>query len=196
MATTTEIANFALSHLGETRITDIAQGVESARVCNLWFDTARRAALRSANWTCASKRASLAPLADAPTYGFELQYLLPGDFLRMIRVRRAIDGREFVVEGDKLLTNIEAPLEFKYVFNETDTSKFSPDLIVVFSYWLAHFVSGKLAPAQVEKFRQYAIQAAAAAKDVDTSGSSAIPLAPGSWARGQVGGRDPSTWGA
>ncbi|MGL5097666.1 MAG: hypothetical protein ACRDD1_18925 [Planctomycetia bacterium] len=196
MATTTEIANFALTHLGETRILSLDQENEAARVCKLWFGVARKAALRSANWTCASKRVALAPLVDAPAYGFELQYELPGDFIRLVRVRRAADGREFVIEGQRLLTNIVAPLEFKYVFDEEDTSKFSPDLVIVLSYWLAHFISGKLAPAQVEKFRLYAVQAATAAKDVDTSGSSAIPLAPGSWARGQVGGRDPSTWGA
>lgn len=186
----------ALSHLGESRLVDIdTDDSEEAEVMRLWYTTARRRALRAANWSCAQKRASLAASATPPAWGFSNSFPLPGDYIRLSTVQNAGEGTEFHVEDGSILTDLEAPLNIKYVYNLEDTSRFDDDLVAAFSLWLAYFASGRLAPSRSELLRQHAEGAKVEAKITDGSSNSPSPLSGGSWLTAQDQSRDPSKWG-
>ena len=196
MATAVDIANFALGHLAETSITSLTQPVERARVMNRWLDQARRRALREANWTCASKLASIAEDATAPVYGYTHRYLKPADFIRLIAVKDSGSGVNFDIEGRYILTNKTSPIYIKYVHDLEDVSQFDPDLVDVMALILAFYASPKLTHNRTKRkdLEEEAIRVAAAAKNVDSSGNSPIGLQAGSWLAAREGGRDPSKW--
>ncbi len=106
MASTVAICNRALALVGEEPIVSLTDDTEPARRCNLLYADTRDAVLRAHPWNAATARADLAPLAEAPAFGFAAQYQLPFDCLRVLGMadRRA----RFRVEGRRLLTDAGA----------------------------------------------------------------------------------------
>lgn len=147
MATKTEIANFALSYVGDQPITAFSDANDRARLVTLFYDSARRRALRLHPWNCIAKRASLGLDADPPLWGFSNRYKLPSDFERLSQIRNAGLGTDTGLTSDRggdyeiaagfLETNLNAPLDIKYIPNETDTSLYDSLLVKVVSYSLA-----------------------------------------------------------
>ena len=195
MATPVDIANMALSHLGETTIVALDDSTESARVMTLWFDHARRRALRANNWSCAIKRASLSAEVDAPVFGYANSFPVPADFIRLTSIENAGLEAGFQIESRKILTNLSAPLNIKYVYDLEDTSAYDDDLVACFALWLAYFASGKIAPSRTELLRQYTVDAKNQAATADGSSNSPQPLQGGSWLAAQAFTRDPTKWG-
>lgn len=131
MASVIQVANRALTKLGSARITSLDDDVKAARAIKSCFEDLRDDELRAHRWSFALKRTSLAALADAPAFGFKRQYALPADFLRIDMVndeypatlmdnyigREAVD---WVLEGSRILTDIDAPLPLRYIGQVTD----------------------------------------------------------------------------
>ena len=103
MATLVSISNMALTHLGHNTINSMDQGVEAARKCKLLIQPAIDAVLRAYNWNCATKRAALTRSGTDPSFGYDYQFALPLDCLRVIRMEEA--SYDFKIEGRLLLTN-------------------------------------------------------------------------------------------
>lgn len=185
MATPTEIANFALGHVGQGRITSMDLDNEPARVCKLWYNTARRETLAMANWTCASKRIEIPADAETPAYGFANQYLKPADFVRLVKINGVGRGIEWTIEGRYILCDLAAPLQVKYVFDLEDTSQYDDYLVQTMALTLASYISPKLdqSRTRTSDLLERAEAKAKAAKNVDTSGNSPQELEPGSWQR-------------
>ncbi len=197
MATKTDIANFALGHVGDASIADVdAPTDEAGRVVNLWFKTARRRVLRLANWNCASKRVEIVSDATAPIYGYNNRYLLPGDYVRLVKVKNSGPGAEHSIESSYILTNLDSPIGIKYVFDELDVSRYDEDLVQALAFMLAYYISPKLAQSNTkrENLRNEAYAEANEARDVDTSGQAPQDIAGGSWIRARVQQRDPTKW--
>lgn len=128
MPSQNSIANHALDLLGEASIGDISDTTERAeRLLAAWDDT-RDAALRRHWWKFAIERASLAADASAPTWGFARQYQIEGDVVRVIQVDQYFnladtsdfvseDTSPFRIEGDKILTDLTAPLKVRWIVN-------------------------------------------------------------------------------
>lgn len=76
-------------------------------------------------------RQLLSEISPAPLFGWAHQFGLPPDFLRLVELNNwcATDGvgptEPFVIEGDSLLTD-ECNAHVRYVFRQTDTSRFDP----------------------------------------------------------------------
>ncbi|MEN9417116.1 MAG: hypothetical protein RI988_736 [Pseudomonadota bacterium] len=126
MSSVIQVANRALTKLGSARITSIDDDVKAAREVKSCFDDLRDDELRAYRWSFAMKRESLPALSAAPAFGYQLQYQLPADFLRIDMVDDRFPyadldnyvGREnldWVVEQGKILTDIAAPLKVRYV---------------------------------------------------------------------------------
>lgn len=111
MASSISICSNALIMLGDKPIASFTEGSRAAQVAANLYTDAKRDFLRGHPWNAAIKRATLAPLADAPEHGFANQFQLPADFLRMLEV---VDGQEFKVEGRRVLVNATV-LRIKYV---------------------------------------------------------------------------------
>lgn len=146
MATQTEIANFALSYVGDEPITSFSDANKRARLVTLFFDQARRRALRLHPWNSVSDRASLASDATAPLWGFALRYKLPSDFQRLIDIERSdigitLEGSDrgarYEIENGFIHTDLSSPINIKYVVNESDVTKFDSLLTTVVAYSLA-----------------------------------------------------------
>lgn len=137
MASVIQVANRALTKLGSARITSLSDDVKAARAVSSCFDDLRDAELRAHRWQFAMKRASLAALAEAPAYGWDLQYQVPADFLKLDMVNDQFPSTvlenyigeelvDYVLEGNKILTNIDAPLKLRYIAQVTDPNQWDP----------------------------------------------------------------------
>lgn len=106
----TDLANLALGLLDEDPIMDIEQDEPKARVLSIHVNNSIDNVLSMHHWNAARKRAALTPSSDAPVFGWDYQYTLPSDCIRVFRVVETTDGREVgewsVEAGRKILANI------------------------------------------------------------------------------------------
>lgn len=149
MASQTAIANRALTKLGAARILSLTDDVESARVINSMWDIVREAELRSKNWNFSITRTSLAALLSAPSWGYDHAYQLPSDCLKVIQVGEYFPGvsltdfrssneAEYQIEGQNILSNLDAPLKIRYVADITDTGLWDSLFVEAFASRLAY----------------------------------------------------------
>src|SRR5688572_11149621 len=88
MASETEIANLALSHLGVGK--EIAnletERSQEAVACRRFYDTARDATLRDFSWPFATKIAVLGLIEADPNDEWDYSYRYPSDCLQLRRI--------------------------------------------------------------------------------------------------------------
>lgn len=113
-----DIANIALTMLGEEEITSLEDDLQRARVMRINYIPARDATLEAHEWSFAIKRFIPAKLDEAPVYGAAYAFSIPSDILRVIAVEennvagtpwtRSINSAEqldWVFEDEKILCN-------------------------------------------------------------------------------------------
>jgi len=108
------VINAALSKLGEQAILAVTDPSPPGRLANRTYADIRDALLREFPWNFATKRASLAAETTAPKWGFVRSFVLPSDLLRLVSVNNT-DDQEWRNESGRVVTDIEAPLQIKYV---------------------------------------------------------------------------------
>ncbi len=130
--TKVEICNHALLKIGADTIAslDINQNdqeavVQSAKLCNIFFNQALEEVLRTYKWNSALKRAKLTRLTETPAFKFEYKFQLPNDCVRVVNVydkKEAYDDRtQWVVEGRTILCDYE-DVYLCYVHKPADVS--------------------------------------------------------------------------
>lgn len=109
MTTNTDLANHALSMLGEMPIASIDDTTSKpARLCKQFADAAIAEVLSLGRWNRATLRATLAQVLPAPTTGFAFYYQLPSDCLRVLEINGEEWGTSdefFELEGSKLASD-------------------------------------------------------------------------------------------
>ncbi len=111
-----ELYNLSLGHIGEYAIEDTAASrlLKQYTLCDRYYDQARDLALKSHPWNEAKKRVIIAQDDDNPIFGYDRQYTLPSDSLRVLSVNDSIgadlrnksDGvKAWEVENQKMLSN-------------------------------------------------------------------------------------------
>lgn len=122
MASEVGICNRALQKLGAKRITSLSEDSRNARACNAAYEEARDSELRKHPWNFAITRVSLAADTATPDWGRANQFTLPADCLRIHDPypEDNYNGRDWVVEGRKILTDESAPLYLRYIAQITD----------------------------------------------------------------------------
>lgn len=156
-----DIVNRALSKLGTDTIRSLDDNSTASRLALNTYDIVRRAELSDMVWNFAIVRTSITYEVDGagdpivPAWNYGLTYQLPTGCLRVIQVSgifngvdlaeyRNSDDREYVIEGDKLITDMTGndlssnvqpvggviptpvPLPILYVSDVTDTTLFHP----------------------------------------------------------------------
>ena len=129
----TSIVNMSLARIGATRINDFdtpdAGSSVNARHCKTHYEQTRDALLRSFEWSFATKRVALSVETATPAYGYDYQFALPADYLRMISSDILDDNDDtkdiFKLENGKFLTD-ESAVYIKYIYKVTDPAKFDP----------------------------------------------------------------------
>ena len=114
MSSDVDVINGALSKLGEQPILAKTDPSPPGRLANRTYNDIRDALLREFPWNFATKRGSLAAEVGAPVWGFARSFVLPSDLLRLISINNTSD-QEWRNEGGKIVTDMTAPLEIKYV---------------------------------------------------------------------------------
>ena len=73
-----------LSRISQKAITSItAPKSNNEIVCAKWYDTSRRTALTLAEWNFAKGQSLLVENTLAPPFGYDKQYALPADYLKL-----------------------------------------------------------------------------------------------------------------
>jgi antitoxin component HigA of HigAB toxin-antitoxin module len=133
-----DVANLALSWLGEGDITSLEDDHNNARIMQLNYLYARDATLEAHEWSFAIKRFIPAQNAEAPEFGVTYAYDIPPDILRVLSCDRVdstpsdfsarIGSKEqidWVMEGSQILTD-ESAIYCRGVQRVEQEGKFSP----------------------------------------------------------------------
>lgn len=151
MASSTQIANMALRHLGNAKqIATLTENSEEATACNAFYDIALEDTLREFAWPFATKIASLGLITEDPNDEWQYEYSVPSDCLCFRRVLSGTrnDSRQSrspyrIVYGDastSIYSNVE-DAEGEYTVYVDDTGRFSPDFTLALSYKLAALIA-------------------------------------------------------
>lgn len=156
MASSIDICNLALSHLGDEATVssiDPPEGSAQADHCAAFYPIARNNVLASHAWSCATKRETLALLSLTPPDAFVYAYSVPSTCLRALRVMLPGDtddsnGQEFEIEaqsdGTLVLYTNAADASLVYIAGITDTTRFTPGMVTAIARLLAAYVAGPL----------------------------------------------------
>jgi hypothetical protein len=139
----TQIVNLALSEIGEPAIMDITDRNNStARAAVVIYEPTFREVARDHEWNCLKTRVELAKLSATAAFGYlDNQYLLPSDFIRMLRlngrdIKSTTDAYEIEYNKDQgaqvLLTDADSA-KIQYIAEVTDTTQYD-DLLVYALY--------------------------------------------------------------
>lgn len=178
MASTVDIANRALSKLGEARITSLTDNNKPARAMNARYEFLRDAELMAYPWRFSIKRTQLAALASTPSWGYSMMYQVPSDNIRTVSVggaainagaigvmyeasgyRTAEEAPYEIIEG-YIHTHLSAPLDYEYIAKITDSGQFHPLFVESLACRLAADAADELtgSPAKQDRaLREYSI---------------------------------------
>jgi hypothetical protein len=180
VASKVEIVNKALSYLGANPITNITDNTTEAKIANRVYSTSLKTTLTDCNWHFALKREDLnQSTTEMDWYRDDMQYVfvLPSDVLKITDVsdRKAI----WKIIGDFLVCN-SSTIGIEYIYDITDTSKFTPTFIDTFADRLAadmaFFITNdtKLAQAMLEKYETVSLSKAMAINSQESGTPQAV----------------------
>jgi hypothetical protein len=157
MASEVDIANRALTKLGDQRILTLTDNTKPARELNSMFTLVRDQEMRRHRWKFAIKRDQLTADAVAPAWGFQYAYELPSDYLGLVQVAEFYvrpyvkhQGR-WMIEGHKLLSDDPPQLKFRYLARITNPGLFDPLFVEVFACKLAYEACETLTQSSTKK---------------------------------------------
>lgn len=148
MASQLSIANLALIRIGEPRIAALSDNRQAAEIISDVWDQVRDDELRRATWRFSVVRDSLAADVDVPAWGFDAQYTLPGDCLRMLQISdyyhgvdltdyRVSDTAMFRIEGDKILARGTGSLPVRYIARKDNVGTWDASFADAFAWRIA-----------------------------------------------------------
>lgn len=114
-----ELANSALTKIGEQAILSFDDDSNAARVMKLRFEPVKKIVLRMHPWNCAIKRANLAPVVGAPVFEYSYAFNIPSDCLRILHVHL---DELYRIEQRQILANTNV-LYIKYIMNVTEATQ-------------------------------------------------------------------------
>ena len=135
----TEICNSALIKIGGKRIVNLSENSKEARLCKELYPLKRDETLEAHPWKFAMARTALAKTSNTPVFGYDSEFQLPTDCLRII-LTNLLDLSQWTREGDKLLAN-DTTVSILYIKAITDVSRFSK----TFTEALANLLASELA---------------------------------------------------
>lgn len=129
------IANLALTKLGDLRITSLSENTKPAREVNAVYEMLRDKLQRRYVWRFTVKRTTLAASTDTPAFGYDYQFPLPSDCLRVLQVGLYFPGisladyvgspaADYAIEGRYVLSNDDGPLYLRYLARIEDPTQF------------------------------------------------------------------------
>lgn len=149
MASKTDIANRALSKLGEPWIANIdTTNTKAANTIRRMYDIVRDAVQTSYPWNFTVTRAQIAKDASAPAWGYDNRYTIPSDFLALLEVK---NNPEYRLERGYILTDEGSPIYIKYIARVTDSGAFDPLFVEAFAARLAYEACEEITESNTKK---------------------------------------------
>lgn len=205
MASETDIANRALSKLGEARILSLSDDSKPARAMLAAYSHLRDAELASHPWRFAVKRATLPASTETPAWGFSKVYEKPTNDLRTLKIGEAFidfrslgvmyettgytnDSQPYEVIDGKIHTDLSAPLKYEYIARITETGLFDPMFVECLACRLAWDACEELTQSNTKAehmARQYQ-RAVSEARRVNSIMSPPRRRAAGPWVQARV----------
>lgn len=148
-----DICNRALQKIGAKRITSLSEDSRNARSCNNAYDSLRLSLLNSHNWYCAIKRSALAADANPPSWGRSNSFPLPSDFVRLINQypEDTSNTKDWVLEGHSILTDDDAPLDIRYIYDLQETGTMNPLFIEALAALIAMEICDEIVQSNAKK---------------------------------------------
>jgi len=152
MTSKTDICNLALQNIGANSIATLTDGSIEATMCNLRYESIRKSILELHPWNFAIKRAVLNLDSESPAFGFDNQFILPSDLVRVFATEKQVDFINFgfnfngfltisnktdfasadnykietnTIGGINVLLSDDSTKKIVYVFDQQDVAKFS-----------------------------------------------------------------------
>lgn len=152
-----DICNLALGHLGANKINNIETPTTKEEIiCANYYDIARQNLYRDCRFQFTMYRTSLPKEETQNTFIFkntsakfpkdyiDLLYLVVGDRILVN------DGKTYRINGNRIITNLEAPYNICYIKDITDVSEMTSDFKLLLSFYLASLIANNLG-ASVDK---------------------------------------------
>lgn len=151
MPSVVDLCNRALDKLGHKPITSLGDGNTAANMLTRTWPIVRDALLREHPWNFAVSRATTAPDAAAPAWGYTYQHTLPTDCLKLLDVD-SLAYPDYQIEGGKILTNDDT-LNIVYLRQVTDPNEYDPLFVELAASRLAYELAERLTQsnAKIEK---------------------------------------------
>lgn len=181
ITSSTDICNLALDLLSSGTVQDIENPSNpTEELLNRWYDQCRRKVLREHPWNFAAKRIQLAASSTDPVFGYDTQFPVPSDFIRLLTINDSVYTADVpasstlykVENGNILISNLfsdSATLNLLYVCDYTNVSGMDPMFIDVLAYEIALSVAYKVAESNgnIERIATLAKERKALAKAID-----------------------------
>ncbi len=173
ITTKTGVANLTATLLKVEEVTSIDpadKGSKFARLANRWMDTVRREVLREHIWNCALKRQQLPADGTDPTFGYSKRFLLPADYIRVATLGDEDNPEtDYKIEAGYLHCNLTAPIDLRFIFDQTDVSTWDADLLMCVAAKLAHRLAYSMTGnrSMVDEMKMEYAQALSDAKGID-----------------------------
>lgn len=144
-ASTTQIANLALTRIGQKRIESLTEDTTEARWANEFYGIARDYVTELQLWRHAKRTLTLAETTNDRDNDYAYAYERPSaclSFRYILPYTGAFDPRNpirFECEGDVIYTD-EYQARGVYLAQETDVTKYPPSFTDAVSWYLAHLL--------------------------------------------------------
>lgn len=160
----TEIANFAMAHLGVgKRIGSLeSDRSQEAIACNQFYMTALRDTFRDFDWPFTRKYALLTQVAVNPNLDWTYSYRLPADCNKALRIPNGlrVETRQSRIDfelgrddqGKLLFTDVDQA-QLQYTTVVTDPTQYPDDFVLAFSFRLAMYIAPQITSGDRQKLR-------------------------------------------
>ncbi len=188
MTSQVAIANAAVLKLGANRITNLSDRSPEAQAIEATWDRLRDTELRKHPWKFAVRRVGLGADTAVPAFGPERQFALPSDYLALVEVDgtwawQTDAGPVWQIEGRKILTDLAAPLNVRYLRRVETTVDWDACFVEAFACRLALELCERITQSGSKKqgLRFDYENAVSDARRVDAIERSPYPVPEASW---------------
>lgn len=145
VTTKTGIANLTASLLKVNAVTSISPPDSNSKFATKaaqWYDEARRETLNDHIWNFAIKRVQLPAASETPAFGYGAKYMLPSDYIRVVSIGDEDDPEtDYKIEDGYILSNLSAPLDLIYIYDQEDITKYTANFIQLFARKLGVYLA-------------------------------------------------------
>lgn len=145
------VANMALSQLNQENLQSLDESSVTAAQVNVMLRPAVRMVLQENDWKSARKRIALAPMLSEPAFGYDNQFKLPDDFIRIVKISGVdsegieLSGEDltWTREGDRILADADL-IRLIYIAYPENASTLDPYITDAIAFFLASRLAAKL----------------------------------------------------